>query len=78
MLWENSFSNTVGKDPTKTTMNSKEGTWIITKYLSRKKSMTNKKRKDWRQNDLISGFEHAYLEVDVKILMFRNYLGFAS
>ena len=23
------------------------------------------------------GFEHVYLKVDVKILMFRNYLGFA-
>ena len=41
--------------------------------------MTNKKRKEKRQSDLlIFGFEHVYLKVDVKTLMFRNYLGFAG
>ena len=33
LLEENSFSKTTGKDPMKTTMNSKEGT-MMTKYLS--------------------------------------------
>ena len=62
----------------KTTMNSKEGS-RMTKYLAQRKSIINKKRKDWRQSDLlIFGFEHVYLKVDVKTVMFRNYLGFAS
>ena len=58
----------------KTIMNSKEGR-KVTKYLAQKKSMINKKRKYQRQSDLIFGFEHVYLEVDVKTLMFRSYLG---
>ena len=40
--------------------------------------MINKKRKYQRQSDLIFGFEPVYLEVDVKTLMFRSYLGFAG
>ena len=59
----------------KTTMNSKEGT-VMTKYLS----MINRKRKDLRQSDLINFFlalNMFILEVDVKTLMFRNYLGLA-
>ena len=61
----------------KTTMNSKESSRMM-KYLVQRKSMINKKRKYQRQSDLIFGFEHVYLEVDVKTLMFRSYLGFAG
>ena len=78
LLWENNFSEIIKKDTFKTTMNSKEGS-RITKYLAQRKSMINKKRKEWRQSDLlIFGFEHAYLKVDVKTLMFGNYLGFSG
>ena len=61
----------------KTTMNSKESSRMM-KYLVQRKSMINKKRKYQRQSDLIFGFEHVYLEFDVKTLMFRSYLGFAG
>ena len=61
-----------------TTMNLKDGTQMK-KFLAQRKSMTNKKRKEKRQSGLlIFGFEHVYLKVDVKTLMFRNYLGFAG
>ena len=55
-------------------MNSKEGT-RMTKHLTQKKSMINLKGKESRQMTLFFGFEHVYLKVDVKTLMFRNYLG---
>ena len=77
LLWESSFSEITRKDMMIITMNLKEGT-RMTKYLAQRKSMVNLKRKDWRQIVLIFGFEHVYLEDDVKTLMFRNYLGFAS
>ena len=46
------------------------------KHLTQKKSMINRKGKDRRQSALLIiiffGFEHVYLEVDVRTLMFRN------
>ena len=66
------------KDMMMTTMKLKETT-RMSKHLAQKKSMINQKRKDRRQSDLlIFGFEHVDLKVDVKNLMFRNYLAFAG
>ena len=42
---ESNFLEIIGKDLMKKTMNSKEGTGM-TKYLSQKKLVINKKRKD--------------------------------
>ena len=52
---------------------------MMTKYASQEKLVIKKKKNTKvKVTFLFFGFEHVYLKVDVKTLMFKNYLGFAG
>ena len=51
----------------------------MTKYASQEKLVIKKKKNTKvKVTFLFFGFEHVYLKVDVKTLMFKNYLGFVG